>query len=96
MKAPQMDPSLVSELAGQWGPMGLLVGYLVWDKWTAGKDNKERREADRKERQDLDTARLLHEREVLDYNKARLDADKAMSAALASLTTAILRGNDHG
>lgn len=34
-------------LAGQWGPMGLLVGYLIWDRSNERAYQKERIETDK-------------------------------------------------
>jgi hypothetical protein len=53
-------------IAGQFGPMGLFVGYLVW---------REQR-----------TARV-----ALEYNQARLEADKALASSLGALTAVIQR-----
>jgi hypothetical protein len=53
-------------LAGQFGPMGLFVAYLIWrEQRTAGV--------------------------AMEYNKARLEADKALASSLGALTAVIQR-----
>lgn len=59
-----MEHSIIADLASQFGPTGLIIGYLVWERLTVGK-------------------------EKLAFDRERLDADKSLAAALASLTTAI-------
>lgn len=59
-----MEHSIIADLASQFGPTGLIIGYLVWEKLTTGK-------------------------EKLAFDRERLEADKALAASLAALTTAI-------
>lgn len=59
-----MEASIIGELAQQFGPTGLIIGYLVWD-------------------------RLTNVKERLSFDRERLEADKAMTAALAALKTVI-------
>jgi hypothetical protein len=40
-----MGASDVLQLAGQWGPMGLLVAYLVWDKQQQHRQRHEEMQA---------------------------------------------------
>lgn len=40
-----MDPALIEAL-GQFGPMGLMVGYLVWREQRRDKIDRDRIEAD--------------------------------------------------
>ena len=61
-----MSVSDIVGLAGQFGPMGLFVAYLIW---------REQR-----------TAKV-----ALDYNQARLEADKALASSLGALTAVIQR-----
>jgi len=56
----------VLSLAGQFGPMGLFVSYLIWrEQRTAGA--------------------------AMEYNKARLEADRALASSLGALTAVIQR-----
>jgi hypothetical protein len=53
-------------LAGQFGPMGLFVAYLIWrEQRTAGA--------------------------AMEYNKARLEADRALASSLGALKAVIER-----
>lgn len=78
-----MDPVVITELL-KAGPLGILILYLVWDRNEA-----------RKEREEARRERLAYDQAHLVYDQARLEGDKVMSAALAALTTAVLKGNDH-
>lgn len=89
-----MPPDFMTLLATNWGPMGLLVGFLIWERMQKSKDDKERRAAEIAERAEQAKERLEYEKEVLAYNIARLEADKLQAGALASLTTAILKGGE--
>ena len=56
----------ILSLAGQFGPMGLFIAYLIWrEQRTAGA--------------------------AMEYNKARLEADKALASSLGALTAVIQR-----
>jgi hypothetical protein len=61
------ESSIIGELAQQFGPTGLIIGYLVWD-------------------------RLTNVKERLGFDRERLEADKALAASLAALTT-VIRGH---
>lgn len=41
-----MDPAILAQLAAQFGPMGLLVGYLIWREQRRDKIDTARIEAD--------------------------------------------------
>lgn len=58
------ETSIIMQLASQFGPTGLIIGYLVWNRLTVEKD-----------RQKID--------------QERIEADKDLSASLATLTTVI-------
>ena len=61
-----MGVSDILGLAGQFGPMGLFIAYLIWrEQRTAGA--------------------------AMEYNKARLEADKALASSLGALTAVIQR-----
>ena len=62
-----METSIIGELASQFGPTGLIVGYLVWDRFTTWKER-------------------------MAFDRERLEADKALAASLAALTTVIQNG----
>jgi hypothetical protein len=46
-----MEPSLILELATRFGPVGLIIGWLVWERMTTARErlayDRERLEADR-------------------------------------------------
>lgn len=46
-----MEASIIGDLAAQFGPSGLIIGYLIWDRMTTGKErmtyDRERLEADK-------------------------------------------------
>ena len=46
-----MEPSLILELATRFGPAGLIIGWLVWERMTTARErlayDRERLEADR-------------------------------------------------
>jgi hypothetical protein len=46
-----MEQSFILELAAGFGPAGLIIGWLVWERMTIGKErlayDRERLEADR-------------------------------------------------
>ncbi len=60
------ESHIIAELAAQFGPSGMIIGYLVWDRLTTVKER-------------------------LAFDRERLDADKALAASLAALTT-VIRG----
>lgn len=43
--------NIIAELAGQFGPTGLIIGYLVWERRTSSRErmtyDRERLEADK-------------------------------------------------
>lgn len=83
-----MDQTALVALAGQWGPMGLLIGYLLWSdlrKTTA----QEKLDATKS------TERTRLEEKKLSYDRERLEADKAMANALGALT-AVIQGVAQG
>lgn len=46
-----MEVSIIADLAKEFGPTGLIIGYLVWDRLTTVKErltfDRERLEADK-------------------------------------------------
>ncbi|AJP72917.1 hypothetical protein [Sphingomonas hengshuiensis] len=33
-----METNIIAQLAGQFGATGLIIGYLIWDRRTTGKE----------------------------------------------------------
>lgn len=77
-----MDQATMAALAGQWGPMGLLIGYLIWDR-NSQRSAQERLDSRKSE----ERARLEEKKMALDHE--RVEADKALAASLAALTAVI-------
>lgn len=77
-----MDAATLQVLAGQWGPMGLLIGYLLWSDHRRAVAQDKMDEKKGAERLRLEEKRIAFDRE-------RLECDKALAAGLAALTAVI-------
>lgn len=66
-----MTPDFVSQLATNWGPMGLLVGYLIYKDWS-----------ERKARLEMDKARLEYDKARLEADKAMSGALASLTTAI--------------
>lgn len=77
-----MDQATLAALAGQWGPMGLLIGYLIWDRH-AQRGAQERLDSSKS------SSRTRLEERKMQLDHERVEADKALAASLAALTAVI-------
>lgn len=76
------DPTPLLQLLGNWGALGLLVGFLVW---------RDIRAADARDKLERENAaeRVRVEERRIQTDRERLEADKALAASLASLTAVV-------
>lgn len=63
------EASIIAHLASQFGPTGLIIGFLVWNKLTIEKDR-------------------------MNLDRERVEADKQLAASLAALKTAFEMRDD--
>lgn len=69
-------------LATQWGPMGLLVAFLIWRDW---RDARAREALDKEKGEQR--ARAEERRHA--YDRERLECDRATAQVLGALTAVI-------
>lgn len=77
-----METNIIAQLATQFGAPGLLIGYMVWDRLLRRKDELAERD------QDLALA-ASHRAEDMAMKRERIESDKALAAALATLTVTV-------
>ena len=76
------DVAGVFTALSNFGAFGILVAFLIW------KDLRSEKRHDKAEADRLTEQRLSDEKRMA-YDRERLEADKALAASLAALTSAI-------
>jgi hypothetical protein len=72
----------VFQLASAYGPIGLVVGWLLYERWAKDRAQEKLDASKAVERAKLEEKRLAFDRE-------RLECDKAMAGALSGMTAVL-------